>query len=92
MQEAKGAILGKSINVCDCDSRMKILSCRCSDGFNFNLYKEHLLEPINSQSREQFNSLVNKCSQCLRLMNYRHFMIFMRVFFATTNIRNRKFK
>ena len=29
-----------------------------------------------------FLSLIEKCSQSLRLMSYRHFMIFMRVFFG----------
>ena len=65
---------------------------RCSDGFNFNLYKRHLEETVNSQGREQMHSLLEKCTQSLRLLSYRHFMIFLRVFFAMTNLHNRKYK
>ena len=60
---------------------------RCSDGFNFNLYKRHLEETVNSQGREQMHSLLEKCTQSLRLLSYRHFMIFLRVFFAMTNLQ-----
>ena len=58
----------------------------CSDGFNFNLYKPHLKTKPNSQGREQMHSLIAKCTDSLRLMNYRHFMIFMKVFFAVKNL------
>ena len=58
----------------------------CSDGFNFNLYKPHLKTKPNSQGREQMHSLIAKCTDILRLMNYRHFMIFMKVFFAVKNL------
>jgi hypothetical protein len=68
------------------------LFCRCSDGYNFNIYKKHFDEPVNSQGREQMHSLIDRCSQSLRQMSYRHFMIWMRVFFAVTNLRNRKYK
>ena len=62
----------------------------CSDSFNWNLYKKHYDEKINSQGREQVNSLVEKCSSSLRLMSYQHFMRFMYVFFACTNLQNRR--
>ena len=58
----------------------------CSDGFNFNLYKANLAAKPNSQGREQIHSLIEKCTESLRLMNYRHFMIFMKVFFAIKNL------
>ena len=69
-----------------------LFNLRCSDGFNFNLYKSHLDEHVNSQGREQLHSLIEKCSHSLRQLSYRHFMIFMRVFFAITNLNNRKYK
>jgi len=50
----------------------------CSEGFNFNLYKQHLDMEVNSQGREQMHSLLEKCTQSLRLLSYRHFMIFLR--------------
>ena len=50
----------------------------CSEGYNFNLYKKHLDQVINSQGREQMHSLLEKCTQSLRLLSYRHFMIFLR--------------
>ena len=59
---------------------------RCSDGFNYNIYKPHLINKPNSQGREQLHALIEKCSDSLRLMNYRHFMIFMKVFFAMKNL------
>ena len=64
----------------------------CSEGFNWNLYKPFIKEKVNSQGREQLHSLINKCSESLRLMSYSNFMIFMKVFFAITNLRNRNGK
>ena len=64
----------------------------CSSGFNFNLYKKHLQEKPNSQGREQLHALIEKCSDSLRLMNYRHFMIFMKTFFAVKNLEQRNYQ
>ena len=50
----------------------------CSEGYNYNLYKHTLDEPVNSQGREQMHSLIEKCAESLRLMSYTNFMIFMR--------------
>ena len=50
----------------------------CSDSFNWNLYKPHTKEKVNSQGREQMNALVERCAASLRLMSYQHFMIFMK--------------
>ena len=50
----------------------------CSEGFNWNLYKDAIDEPINSQGREQMHSLLDKCSESMRLMSYENFMIFMK--------------
>ena len=65
---------------------------RCSDGFNFNIYKPHLQLRPNSQGREQLHALVEKCTDSLRLMNYRHFMKFMKVFFSVKNLEQRNFQ
>lgn len=62
----------------------------CSDSFNWNVYKKHVKEPVNSQGREQIHALIEECAKTLRLMSYQHFMIFMKVFFACTNLHNRK--
>ena len=62
----------------------------CSDSFNWNLYKKHTKEKVNSQGREQLHSLIEKCATSLRLMSYQHFMTHMKVFFACTNLHNRK--
>ena len=61
----------------------------CSESFNWNLYKQSVDEQVNSQGREQMHSLVEKCSKSLRLMSYENFMVFMKVFFAMTNLKNR---
>ena len=65
-----------------------LYSYRCSDGYNFNLYKPHLQDKPNSQGREQLHAFIEICSDSLRLMNYtyRHFMKFMKVFFAMKNL------
>ena len=67
-----------------------IIFFSCSDGFNFNIFKKSLGQNINSQGREQMHSLIKKIAQSLRLMSYRHYMIFMYVFFAVTNLQARK--
>ena len=66
----------------------------CSEGFNWNLYKRSYgsQEAVNSQSREQMHSALENLSKSMRLMNYQHFMLFLYVFFATTNIHNRGYK
>ena len=58
----------------------------CSDGFNFNIYKPHLKEKPNSQGREQIHSMIEKCTDSLRMMNYRHFMKFIKVFFPNKKL------
>ena len=50
----------------------------CSDSFNWNLYKKHTKETVNSQGREQLHALIENCAASLRLMSYQHFMIFMK--------------
>ena len=60
----------------------------CSEGFNWNIYRPTVQEKVNSQGREQLHSLVSNCSESLRLMSYSNFMIFMKIFFDVTNLRN----
>ena len=50
----------------------------CSESYDWNLYKKHTKEQVNSQGREQINALVERCAASLRLMSYQHFMIFMK--------------
>ena len=64
----------------------------CSQGFNYNIYKPFLQPKPNSQGREQLHALIEKCSDSLRLMNYRHFMMFMRIFFALRNLEARNYR
>ena len=63
----------------------------CSEGYNWNLYKSSygVEEAVNSQGREQMHSCLQNLSKSMRLMNYQHFMRFLYVFFATTNLHNR---
>ena len=49
-----------------------------SEGYNYNLYKHTLDEPVYSQGREQMHSLIEKCAESLSLMSYTNFIIFMR--------------
>ena len=74
----KGGYLGYILHLNNL--RIKLVLCRCSEGFNFNLYKSCLDESLNSQSREQTHSLIEKCALSLRLLSYRNFMIHMKVF------------
>ena len=79
----------------DCDIAFRNLSDfdpRCSEGFNFNIYKRNLIVKPNSQGREQLHALIEKCSDSLRLMSYRHFMKFMQIFFAVKNLEQSNFE
>ena len=49
----------------------------CSTGYNFNIYKPHLTNKPNPQGREQLHALIEKCSDSLRLMNYKNFMTYI---------------
>ena len=40
----------------------------CSESFNWNLVKQSVDEPVNSQGREQMHSLIEKCSKSLRFL------------------------
>ena len=66
----------------------------CSEGYNWNLYKASYgkEEAVNSQGREQMHAVLENLSKSMRLLNYQHFMLFLYVFFATTNIHNRGYK
>ena len=69
IDQAKMSILGKYdndtafINLSDFD-------LRCSEVFNFNMYKLNLKVRPNSQGMEQLHALIEKCSDSLRLMSY----------------------
>ena len=86
IDQAKMAILGNYdydtafINLSDFDPR-------CSEGFNFNIYKPNLKMRPNSQRREQLHALIEKFSDSLRLMSYGHFMKVMQIFFAVKNLQ-----
>ena len=62
----------------------------CSSGYNFNEYKRHLDITVNSQGREQTNSLIEKCAKTLRQKNYFNFMRYMICFFAIRNLMSMK--
>ena len=58
----------------------------CPESFNYNIYKEFLYpNPPNSENREQLNAKIEIISDSLRLMNFRHYMLFMRLFLAMDN-------
>ena len=61
----------------------------CSEGYNFNLYKQHLPHGIYSQGREQMHSKLDKMVTSLIQMNYTSFMIFLNIFFGITNLKNK---
>ena len=46
----------------------------------YNVYKEHIGSAFNSQVREQTHGLIQKMAPSLRYMNYKSFMIVMRIF------------
>ena len=50
----------------------------CSDGFNFNLYKQYLPAQTNSQGREQMHAILEKLVPSLRQMSYPVFMTMMK--------------
>ena len=58
----------------------------CLEGLNFNV-KEGVL----SQGREQMHSRLTKLTSSLCQMNYNSFMIFLKVYFAITNLKNKGF-
>ena len=62
----------------------------CSSGYNFNEYKKHIDITVNSQGREQTNSLIEKCANSLRQKNYFNFMRYMKCFFAIRNLMSMK--
>ena len=62
----------------------------CSSGYNFNEYKKHLDITVNSQGREQINSIIEKCTASLRQKNYFNFMRYMKAFFAIRNLMSMK--
>ena len=62
----------------------------CSEGFNFNLYKKHLPHGTNSQGREQLHAKLDKMVASLLQMTYSSFMIFLKIFFGITNLKNKK--
>ena len=58
----------------------------CSEGYDFNLVKSHLPAGTHSPGREQIHSeLIEKCISSLQKLGPDMFMIFMRLFFAMTN-------
>ena len=61
----------------------------CSEGYNFNLYKEHLPHGTFSQGREQLHSKMEKMVDSLIQMEYSTFMLFMKLFFGINNLRNK---
>ena len=58
----------------------------CPSSYNFNAYKEFSNVKLNSQGREQVNSLIEKCASTLRLKTYHNFMRYMIFFFSVRNI------
>ena len=64
----------------------------CSEGFNFNLYKESIGFKPNSSGREQTHAAMESSAKNLIQMNYRNFMTSMKVFFALTNLKRKKNK
>ena len=59
----------------------------CSTGYNYNEYKEHIQADFNSQAREQMHAILQKMAPSLWMMNYKSFMIVMRVFFMIRNLK-----
>ena len=60
----------------------------CSEGYNYNAYKEHLSFPTNSQGREQMHSELDKLCASIRPMNVKSYMASLYVFFGLTNLKN----
>ena len=61
----------------------------CLDGFNFNLYTPHLSPKTNSQDRDQMDTKLDKFVDSLIQMSYVSFMIYMKIFFGLTNLKNK---
>ena len=61
----------------------------CSEGYNFNIYKEHLPHGTFSQGREQLHSKMEKMVDSLIQMEYSTFMLFIKLFFGINNLRNK---
>ena len=72
-----------------------ILICTRFDFILFNsknskiLFQPYLPEVSNSQGREQTHSEMEKCVDSLSQMNYKNFMLHMKVFFGLTNLKHR---
>ena len=58
----------------------------CPSSYNFNAYKEFSNVKLNSQGREQVNSLIEKCASTLRLKTYHNLMRYIIFFFSVRNI------
>ena len=62
----------------------------CSQTNVCKYLKKHLDITVNSQGREQTNSLIEKCANSLRQKNYFNFMRYMKMFFAIRNLISMK--
>ena len=62
----------------------------CSEGFNFNLYKEHLPEKTNSQGREQLHSKLDKMVESLIQMQGTQFSEYCFGLMLTSQTNDRK--
>ena len=60
----------------------------CSEGYNFNIYKDKINYSVNSQSREQMHAKLDKCCLSLKLKTYHDFFAWMTAYFAINNLRN----
>ena len=61
----------------------------CSEGYNFNIYKNHLPPGTYSQGREQLHSLMDRMVVSLLQMEYPTFMMFMKLFFGMNNLKSK---
>ena len=60
---------------------------RCSLGYNYNIYKEHLPADTNNEGKEQMYAVLQKLVPSLRQMSYPVFMTRMKVFFGMSNLK-----
>ena len=60
----------------------------CSEGYNFNIYKDKINFKVNSQSREQMHAKLDKCCLSLKTKTYHDFFSWMTAYFAINNLRN----
>ena len=58
-------------------------------GFNFKAYQDHLGFKANSSAREQVHAAMKECGEHLMQLNYRNFMISLKVFFALQNLKKK---